>query len=134
MIDGIGPDVFGQARRMTHAKRDILIDHVAAPQPIDRRPAKGDAARRKRLITEMIGRGFLMERCFDYRHAGARRAATHTHLTERGRQVAAVILADAADALVRGSGLDDVKGLKMTPTKLREQRLLMASAPALTEK
>ena len=115
-------------RRLSHSQRAALIDHVCGPQPIDY-TIKPRGQDHRRIIHSLVGQD-LIRRCGGMSTA---RRPTMTQITDFGREVAAAVLAGYADALVRAGCLDDVRGLKMTPAKLRDARLMMASTAALTE-
>lgn len=115
------------AKRLSHPQRDILIAHIVAPQRIYHR---GDPAGkfRQHTVMALLKLGILKPLVV----CGQKRAKV-TVLTDFGREVAASILADYAEALVRAGALDDVKGLNLTLAQLGEIRLVTTSTPALTE-
>ena len=117
------------ARRLSRNAREVLIDHVKEPQLIDRRI--NPLLRDKRFAIKRLTVLDLIRPWTPNGHAT--KSARETVLTDRGREVAAAVLAECAEVLVRAGCLDDVRGLKLTPTELQNVRLQTTSVPALTE-
>ena len=85
-----------EARELSRAMRDYLIDHVKAPRPIDR----AREGRRFQTRTSMVARG-LVRLGSASPAAHGNYAASHTHITPRGRAVVAFLLGEYAEILVR---------------------------------
>ena len=80
------------ARRMSHAQRELLIAHVPAHQPLDNTVSK-PAADRRRTSRSLIGEDLL-------RYETASKRPMFSVLTELGREVAAIVLSEYAEALI----------------------------------
>lgn len=114
-------------KRLSHVQRELLVEHVHGPRPIDYR--RGASSANARKITAC-----LVDRNLIQPDGPANRIKPKaTALTELGREVAAFILAYYAEQLVRAGALDDMSAIKMTPTAAREMRLMTPSTTALTE-
>ena len=113
------------AKRLSHPQRDVLLAHVESDQPINLR---GSVSAKRMATQALIKRGLLTGniKC-------VRSRPKITTLTLLGREVAGLLLGQMADRLVISGGLDDFAGLRMTYTRLREMRLMIISATALTE-
>lgn len=84
-------------RSVTNPMRNVLIDHIDGPVPID------TMSPRHKCVVAMVERGWL-----SYEHAGPdgmrglpKARPRWSRITEAGRAVLARLLADYAEALIR---------------------------------
>lgn len=89
-------------------QREMLVSHVPGMQPIDQRVDPATNAR-FRTITILVRDGLVKyDRDNRYR-------PTATYLTDLGREVAAAILADYAEALVEAGALEALPPIVIGP-------------------
>lgn len=115
-------DVVKVARRLSWDQQELLIAHVVGNQAVINGTGMIDRETRKTRAS-LAQRGLI--KIVPGQH--------QTAITELGREIAAIVLGDAADRLVRMGALDEIKSLKLSPKAMLEMRLMTTSAPALTE-
>ena len=85
-----------QARAMSRAMRDYLVEHVHGPCPINHARGAPDS----RTRTALLARGLIRCSGLDPHATTPLARPTHTHATPLGRAVTAYLLASYAELLV----------------------------------